>query len=66
MLLKFHPTWTKAPVGELLDNSKLHFFSDLNRMRRPTGSDTRELKRVYHAYREYFMTHNKAFDLEQR
>lgn len=28
--------------------------------------DIRELKRVYHAYRDYFIRHDKAFDLEQR
>ncbi|KAL1299856.1 hypothetical protein HN51_044400 [Arachis hypogaea] len=33
--------------------------------KRKEKSDTRELKRVYHAYRDYFMRHDKAFDLEQ-
>jgi len=29
-------------------------------------SDIRELKSVYRAYRDYYIRHDKAFDLEQR
>jgi len=29
-------------------------------------SDIRELKNVYRAYRDYYIRHEKAFDLEQR
>ncbi|XP_021902223.1 putative callose synthase 8, partial [Carica papaya] len=31
---------------------------------RKESSDTRELKRVYHAYKEYIISHGGAFDLE--
>ncbi|CAL0310217.1 unnamed protein product [Lupinus luteus] len=33
--------------------------------KRKEKSDIRELKRVYHEYRDYFMRHDKTFDLEQ-
>ena len=34
--------------------------------KRKEEGDIRELKRVYYYYRDYFMRHEKAFDLEQR
>lgn len=34
--------------------------------KRKGKSDIRELKDVYHAYRDYFIRHHQAFDLEQR
>lgn len=34
--------------------------------KRKDKSDSRELKRVYHAYRDYFMEHGKTFDLDHR
>ncbi|KAF7836581.1 putative callose synthase 8 [Senna tora] len=32
--------------------------------KRKDKSDSRELKRVYHAYRDYFIKHDKTFDLD--
>ena len=34
--------------------------------KRKETSDIRELKRVYHAYRDYFMKNDKTSDLEDR
>jgi hypothetical protein len=41
-------------------------FQDENATKRGGIGDIRELKRVYHVYRDYFARNNKAFDLEQR
>jgi callose synthase len=38
---------------------------DENATKRGGIGDIRELKRVYHVYRDYFARNNKAFDLEQ-
>ncbi|CAL5187239.1 unnamed protein product [Lathyrus oleraceus] len=38
---------------------------DENATKRGGIGDIRELKRVYHVYRDYFTRNNKAFDLEQ-
>ncbi|KAJ7948849.1 Callose synthase-like protein [Quillaja saponaria] len=34
--------------------------------KRKEKSDIRELKRVYHAYKDYFIKHDRTFDLENR
>lgn len=34
--------------------------------RRKEKSDVRELKRVYHAYKEYIIRHGAAFNLDPR
>lgn len=41
-------------------------IQDENATKRGGIGDIRELKRVYHVYRDYFTRNNKAFDLEQR
>lgn len=41
-------------------------IQDENATKRGGIGDIRELKRVYHVYRDYFTRNDKAFDLEQR
>ncbi|XP_057451528.1 putative callose synthase 8 isoform X2 [Lotus japonicus] len=46
--------------------SLLHRLEQDERVTKRKGkSDIRELKDVYHAYRDYFIRHHQAFDLEQ-
>lgn len=59
-------------VSVLYDNVLLVFLNrdtqdeEITIRKRKDKSDSRELRRVYHAYREYVVNHDKTYDLEYR